>query len=86
MLNQTDLVEKLTFLLFWMKKHKEIIFSLIKHDSRNLRKNEVLAVTSGHKTLGAKWLFELQFSRQSSLYLDSEVAGPNQKVFILSNI
>jgi hypothetical protein len=33
-----------------MKKHKEIIFSLTKHDSINLRKNEELAVTGGHKT------------------------------------
>jgi hypothetical protein len=30
--------------------------------------------TRGHKTLGKKWLFEPQFSHQSSLYLDSEVA------------
>ncbi len=31
-------------------------------------------VTSGHKTLGAKWLFEPLFSHQRSVYLDSEVA------------
>ena len=32
-------------------------------------------LTSGHKTLGVKWLFEHRFSHQSSLYLDSEVAS-----------
>ena len=32
-----------------MKKHKGIIYSLIKHDSRNLIKDEVLAVTRGIK-------------------------------------
>jgi len=37
-------------------------------------------VTRGHKTLGAKWLFKLRFSHQSSLYLDSEVA-PNSPTF-----
>ena len=31
-------------------------------------------VTSGHKTLGAKWLTEPRFSHQRSLYPDSEVA------------
>jgi len=31
-----------------MRKHKEIIFSLIKQDSINLRKNEVLVVTGNH--------------------------------------
>jgi len=36
--------------------------------------NEILAVTNGHKTLGALWLFELLFSHRSSLYLVSEVA------------
>ena len=36
--------------------------------------NKNQAVTRGHKTLGARWLFELRFSHQSSLYLDSEVA------------
>ena len=35
---------------------------------------EILSTTRGHKTLGAKWLFEPQFSHQSWLYLDSEVA------------
>jgi hypothetical protein len=30
--------------------------------------------TRGHKTLGAEGLFELWFSHQRSLYLDSEVA------------
>jgi hypothetical protein len=30
--------------------------------------------TRGHKTLGAKWLFEPRFSHQSLLYLDSEVS------------
>jgi hypothetical protein len=30
--------------------------------------------TRGHKTLGARWLFALRLSNQSSLYLDSEVA------------
>jgi hypothetical protein len=35
---------------------------------------ECQPLTRGHKTLGAKWLFEHQFSHQSSLYLDSEVA------------
>ena len=33
-----------------------------------------LLATRGHKTLGAKWIFEPWFSHQSSLYLDSEVA------------
>jgi hypothetical protein len=37
--------------------------------------NKVQRPTRGHKTLGAKWLFELQFSHQSQLYLDSEVAS-----------
>ncbi len=36
--------------------------------------NKKRPITRGHKTLGAKWLFEPQFSHQSSLYLDSEVA------------
>jgi hypothetical protein len=31
-------------------------------------------LTRGHKTLGAKWLFDPLFSHQSSLYLDREVA------------
>jgi len=30
-------------------------------------------LTRGHKTLGAKWLFDFWFSHQSSLYLASEV-------------
>ncbi len=42
----------------------------------NKRIYECQPLTSGHKTLGAKWLFELQFSHQRSLYPDSEVA-PN---------
>ena len=33
-----------------------------------------MAITRGHKTLGARWLFKLRNSHQSSLYLDSEVA------------
>jgi hypothetical protein len=39
----------------------------------NIDKNK-RSLTRGHKTLGAKWLFELRFSHQSSLYLDSVVA------------
>ena len=35
--------------------------------------NKLLATTRGHKTLGSQWFFELWFSHQSSLYLDSEV-------------
>lgn len=37
--------------------------------------------TRGHKTLGAKWLFEPQFSHQSSLYLDSEVLRIPQRFY-----
>ena len=33
-----------------------------------------MLVALGHKTLGAKWLFELCVSHQSSLYLDRKVA------------
>ena len=43
--------------------------------------NKQLQPTRGHKTLGAKWLFEPQFSHQSSLYLDSEVA-PNSPTIL----
>lgn len=35
--------------------------------------NKLLATTRGHRTLGSQWFFELWFSHQSSLYLDSEV-------------
>jgi hypothetical protein len=35
---------------------------------------EILAVTRGHKTLGAKWLFIPWFSHHSSLYFDNEIA------------
>jgi len=35
---------------------------------------KALGITRGHKTLGAKWLFEPRFSYQILLYLDSEVA------------
>ncbi len=38
----------------------------------------------GHKTLGAKWLFDDQFLHQSSLYFDSEVA-PKSPTFHTAN-
>lgn len=41
-----------------------------------------LCITHGHKTLGAKWLFEQRFSHQSSVYLDSEVAPNSPNDFI----
>lgn len=46
----------------------------------NDKMNKGQLVTRGHKTLGAKWLFERQFSHQSLLYLDSGVA-PNSPTF-----
>ncbi len=36
--------------------------------------NKMPGTTHGHKTLGAKWLFEPQFSQQGLLYLDIKVA------------
>jgi hypothetical protein len=39
-------------------------------------------ITCGHKTLGAKWLFEPWFSYQSLLHLDSEVATNSPNDFI----
>jgi hypothetical protein len=45
---------------------------------------EVLCPTRGHKTLGAKWLFEPRFSHQSSMYLDSAVA-PKSPTFHTAN-
>jgi hypothetical protein len=39
-------------------------------------------MTHGHKALGAKWLFELWFSHQSLLHLDSEVATNSSNDFI----
>jgi len=52
--------------------------TLTEKDWQTFRKmtemNKAQQVTRGHKTLGAKWLFEIRFSHQSSLYLDSEVA------------
>jgi len=44
----------------------------------------VLCLTRGHKTLGAYWLFEPQFSHQSLLYLDSEVT-PKSPTFHTAN-
>ena len=41
-------------------------------------------LTRGHKTLGAKWLFEPRFSHQSSLCLDTEVA-PKSPTFHTAN-
>jgi hypothetical protein len=41
--------------------------------SKYLKMNKAQHTTSGHKTLGTKWLFELQFSHQSLLYFDREV-------------
>ena len=49
-----------------MAKHFELIILLSRFAG--------FSSTRGHKTLGAKWLFEPRFSHQSSLYLDSEVA------------
>lgn len=46
----------------------------------NIKINKKRPITHGHKTLGAKWLFEPRFSHQSSLYLDSKVA-PNSPTF-----
>lgn len=43
-------------------------------------KEDKRALTRGHKTLGAKWLFEPRFSHQGLLYLASEVA-PNSPTF-----
>jgi len=37
------------------------------------------AHTRGHKTLGAKWLFDPRYSHQSTLYLDSEEAPKPQR-------
>jgi len=42
--------------------------------------NKLLATTRGHKTLGSQWFFELWFSHQSSLYLDSK-ATPKSPTF-----
>lgn len=36
--------------------------------------NKAQHTTRGHKTLGVKWLLKPQFSHQSLLYFDSEVA------------
>lgn len=44
--------------------------------------NEILWLTRGHKTLGTKWLFELHFSYQSSLYHDSDMAPKTQPTHI----
>lgn len=41
-------------------------------------------LTSGHKTLGVKWLTELSFSHQSALYLDSEVLRNPQRFYTAS--
>ena len=48
--------------------------SAAKIDRLNNEQKNGQLVTSGHKTLGAKWLFEPLFSHQRSLYPDSEVA------------
>lgn len=45
-----------------------------------------LHTTRGHKTLGAKWLFEPRFSHQSLLHLDSEVATNSPNDFIPPNV
>ena len=37
------------------------------------KNSKLQPLTSGHKTLGAKWLTEPRFSHQGLLYLDSEV-------------
>jgi len=43
-----------------------------------------MAVTFGHKILGAKQLFEPRFSHQSLLYLDCEVT-PKTPIFHTAN-
>ena len=46
---------------------------------------KLLWLTRGHKTLGAKWLFEPWFSHQQSLCLDNELA-PKPQRFIPPNV
>ena len=52
------------------------------YEKEKVNNNQPL--TRGHKTLGAKWLFEPRFSHQSSLYLDSKVA-PKSPTFHTAN-